>query len=166
MSTQRTLNRNLIVHNDLELGYGSVVQERGDVQAAEQKIELMFIFRQLDEIRNLDYTRYTRVGFHQDAAPLVEYLFDFTSAASDDGDDVLAPNPAITLGRWLKVPRPAPVYTTAELADISDTANTSVAKQAGHMVWNSDLTKPLWAVGSGDSDIWVDAAGTTVHTPS
>jgi len=166
MSTQRTLNRNLIVHRDLELGYGSVVQERGEVQAAEQKIEIMFIFRQLDEIRNLDYNRYTRVALHQDGAPTVEYWFDFTSAASDDGDDVLAPIPTVSLGRWLKIPRPAPVYTTAELADISDTANTSVAKQAGHMVWNSDLNRPLWSVGSGNSDIWVDAAGTTVHTPS
>jgi len=164
--TQRTLKRNLIVHRDLELGFGSIVQERGDVSAAEQKIELLFIFRQLDEIRNLDYNRYTRVGFHQDNAPVVEYWFDFTSAAADDADDVLAPIPAVSLGRWIKVPRPAPVYTTAELSSLTHTANTSVLKQAGHMVWNSDLNRPVWAVGSGNGDIWVDAAGTTVHTPS
>jgi hypothetical protein len=166
MTTQRTLNRNLIVHNDLEIGYGTVVQERGDVAAAEQKIELMFIFRQLDEIRNLDYNKYTRVGLHQDNAPVVEYWFDFTSAASDDGDDVLAPVPAISLGRWIKIANTAPVYTTAELADISATPNTSVAKQAGYMVWNSNLEKPLWSVGSGNGDVWVDATGSTVHTPS
>ena len=54
---------------------------------------------------------------------------------------------------------------TAQLADITHEANISQAKVAGQMVWNYTIDRPVWAVGSGDSDIWVDAAGSTVHTP-
>jgi hypothetical protein len=166
MSTQRTINRSLIIHKDFALGFGQVQQDRAyGTITLEQKIELVWIFRTLDEIRYLDWSLYTRVSLHTEG-PLVEYYFDSTSTASDDADDVLAPLPVITTGRWLKVNPHAPNYATADLVDIANAVNTSNAKQAGFMIWNYTLDRPLWAVGSGDSDIWVDANGTTVHTPS
>ena len=162
---QRTINRSLIIHNDFALGIGTVSQERGTNVSTEQKIELAWIFRTLDEIRFLDHSLYTRVSLHT-SGPLVEYYFDSASAASDDADEVLAPIPVVSLGRWLKV-GPAPSsYDTTSLNDIAHEANTSQAKQAGYMIWNNTLNRPLWAVGAGDSAIWVDADGTTVHTPS
>ena len=166
MTTQRTINRSLIIHNDFALGYGTVQQNRGfDNITVEQKIELNWIFRTLDEIRMLDWSKYTRVSLHTEG-PLVEYYFDGASTAADDADDVLAPIPTISTGRWLKVNPHAPNYTSTELNDITDDVNTSNAKQPGFMVWSLTLNKPLWAVGSADGDVWVDAAGTTVHTPS
>lgn len=167
MSTQRTINRSLIVHNDLALGYGMVQQTRGfDNTTNEQKIELSWIFRTLDEIRYLDITKYTRVSLHTEGGPTVDYLFDSTSTASDDADDVLAPVPFISAGRWIKINQVAPSYSSIDLNDIAHKVNTSLAKQPGHMVWNYTLNRPVWAIGSGDSAIWVDANGTTVHTPS
>jgi hypothetical protein len=163
--TQRTINRSLIIHNDLELGYGTVSQERGDATLIEQKIELAFIFRTLDEIRALDTLRYTRVYLHT-LGPLIEYYWDSTDTQADDGDDVLAPVPFVSVGRWLKINSHAPSYTTTQLADITHAVNTSNFKQPGAMVWNVTLGRPLWAVGSADGDLWVDANGTTVHTPA
>jgi hypothetical protein len=166
MSTQRTINRSLIIHKDFALGFGQVQQDRAyGTITLEQKIELVWIFRTLDEIRYLDWSLYTRVSLHTEG-PLVEYYFDSTSTASDDADDVLAPLPVITTGRWLKVNPHAPNYATVDLVDITHLVNTSNAKQPGFMIWNYTINRPLWAVGSGDSAIWVDAAGTTVHTPS
>ncbi len=162
--TQRTINRSLIIHNDFAMGIGTVAQERGTNTSIEQKVELTWIFRTLDEIRSLDHSKYTRVSLHT-PGPLAEYYFDITSAASDDADEVLAPIPAVSLGRWLKVGPAAPSYTTADLNDITNISNTSQAKQAGYMVWNSTINRPVWSVGAGNSAIWVDAAGTTLHTP-
>ena len=89
MSTQRTINRSLIVHNDFALGFGIIQQTRDSaVTTSEQKIELNWIFRTLDEIRNLDFVKYTRVSLHT-VGPVVEYHFDTTSTASDDADEVL-----------------------------------------------------------------------------
>lgn len=166
MSTQRTINRSLIVHNDLALGYGTTQQTRSfDTTTNEQQIELNWIFRTLDEIRYLDHTLYTRVSLHTEG-PVVEYYFNSEATDSDDADEVLAPIPVISAGRWLKVNRVSPNYTTVELADITNAVNTTNAKQAGFMVWNLTLNRPLWAVGSGDSDVWVDSTGSTVVTPS
>ena len=157
----RTINRSLVVHNDLAIGIGPVVQTRGDNTAAEQKIELPFIFRKADEIRYLNTSKYTRVALHT-AGPLVEYYFDAISAAVDDGDATLAPLPAITLGRWLKVESN---YTTANFIDATHAVNTSKAKRPGFMAWNKTANRPVWAVDSTDAGIWVFADGTTAHTP-
>ncbi len=74
--TLRTINRNLIVHNDLNIGYGTEVQNRGDQGATtEQKIELDFIFRSIAEIKALDEDKYTRVSLHA-AGPVIGYYFD------------------------------------------------------------------------------------------
>jgi len=162
----RTINRNLIVHKDLALGVGPVVQTRGTITAAEQQIEMIFIFRTIAEIRLLDFTRYTRVALHS-LGPLTEYYFDITSAAVDDGDLVLAPSPAVSLGRWLKTASTPAItnQTTANLADVTHAVNTSALKQAGFTVWDSTLDQPVWAVGSADADLWVFATGATAHTP-
>jgi hypothetical protein len=94
----------------------------------------------------------------------VEYFFDDTDVSADNGDTVLAPTPAISVGRWLKVPNP-PVATTTELEDVTDVINTSALKHAGFMVWNSTTGKPVFADGSNDADTWADATGATAHTP-
>ena len=100
--TLRTINRNLIVHNDLNIGYGTEVQNRGDQGATtEQKIELDFIFRSIAEIKALDEDKYTRVSLHA-AGPVIGYYFDPTSGAIPDDDLVLLPDSGVALGRWLK----------------------------------------------------------------
>lgn len=55
--------------------------------------------------------------------------------------------------------------TTAELEDVTDAINTGAAKVEGYMVFNTDTNKPVWAVGSTDGNVWVDATGATAHTP-
>jgi len=100
--TSRTINRSLIIHNDLALGAGQTIQTRGTETLSEQKIELDFIFREANEIRYLDVLRYTRASIHT-AGPLIHYVYDPTSAAIDDGNLVLAPIPTIPVGRWLRV---------------------------------------------------------------
>jgi len=164
--TLRTINRSLIVHNDFALGYGPVIQTRGSNTAAEQKVELDFIFRTVDEIRVLDFVRYTRVSLHT-LGPVINYYFDITSAAVDDGDTVLAPLPVVSLGRWIKTGVTPAVLNevTASFADVTHAVNTSPLKQAGFMAWNSTTNKPIWAVGSDDNSLWVDATGATAHTP-
>ena len=163
--TQRILKRNLVTIQDLALGAGTISQLRGDTTFILDQIELAFIFRTADEIRACDYTLFTRVHLHvADNLPTVEYFFDDTDVSADNGDTVLAPTPAISVGRWLKVPNP-PVATTTELEDVTDIINTSPLKHAGFMVWNSTTGIPVFADGSNDSDTWSDATGAATHTP-
>ncbi len=162
----RTINRSLIVLNDLALGSVPVVQTRGTVTQAERMIELDFIFRTVAEIRALDGTKHPRVSLHT-AGPLIQYYFDATSAGVDDGDLILAPVPVVALGRWLKVGH-TPAITnqvTASFADVAHAVNTSNLKEAGFQAWNSTVDEPVWAVGSAANSIWVKADGTTAHTP-
>jgi hypothetical protein len=55
--------------------------------------------------------------------------------------------------------------TTTNLIDNAHAINTSALKVAGYMVFNTTTSIPVWAAGSGDSDVWVDATGATAHTP-
>lgn len=54
--------------------------------------------------------------------------------------------------------------TTLELNDSSDVVNI-IDKYEGKMVFNSNLDRPVWAVGSGPTDTWEYADGTTAHSP-
>lgn len=54
--------------------------------------------------------------------------------------------------------------TTAELADIGDVVNTTY-KFPGKQVFNTTTGKPVFATGTGAADAWVNADGTTAHTP-
>jgi hypothetical protein len=56
--------------------------------------------------------------------------------------------------------------TTAALAAVGDAINTAAGKVQGAMVYNTDTDNPVYAAGSDDNSIWVDGAGTTVHSPS
>lgn len=55
--------------------------------------------------------------------------------------------------------------TTAQLNNLSHAINTVAAKVVGASVFNTDTSKPVWALGDTDAAAWVDATGTTVHTP-
>ena len=57
------------------------------------------------------------------------------------------------------------VTTTTALADVSDAINTAAGKVDGAMVFNTTTNKPVWAVGAADADVWVDATGSTAHSP-
>ncbi len=57
------------------------------------------------------------------------------------------------------------VSTTAALEQLINAINTSSDKVAGYMLFNTTTSKPVWAVGPNDNSVWVDATGTTVHTP-
>lgn len=163
---QRTVNRALIVHNDIAIGVGAVVQTRGDTTAAEQKIELDWIFRTAAEIRALDYSKYTRVSLHTEG-PLVHYAWDATSNAVDDAWNVLTPLTNPTLGRWVRTGALPKVfaYDTTSLEDVTHEVNTMAFKETGFQVFNTTTSKPVWAAGSADADVWVESDGTTEHTP-
>jgi len=99
----RKVNTNRIVHNDLELGPGTVTQRRSlNVETEERQIELCFIFRTVEEIRFLDTERYTRVALHTEG-PLIEYRYDPLMEAVDDGEKFIAPHTANHMGRWVRV---------------------------------------------------------------
>lgn len=55
--------------------------------------------------------------------------------------------------------------TTAALDAVGNAINTA-GKYEGKQLFNTDTDNPVWAVGSAAADIWVDGAGTTVHSPS
>jgi hypothetical protein len=59
-----------------------------------------------------------------------------------------------------------PTATTTELENISSYINTGPEKVAGTLYRNSNTGKLVTAVGSADGDVWQDATGATVHTPS
>ncbi len=54
--------------------------------------------------------------------------------------------------------------TTTNLANINHTVNT-FGKYAGKMLWNTTTSKPVWSVGATAGSVWVDATGSTAHTP-
>jgi hypothetical protein len=55
--------------------------------------------------------------------------------------------------------------TTSELNDITDPINTDIGKQQGCQVYDTTADIPLWAVGTGAGDVWVNGVGTTTRTP-
>ena len=98
----RVVNNARIVHNDLALGAGKVDQKRGPVIKAEQMIEIMLIFRTVDEIQHLDTERYTRVALHQEG-PVREYWYDKSSEAVPNLTTILKPYVVSRAGRWVQV---------------------------------------------------------------
>lgn len=58
----------------------------------------------------------------------------------------------------------SPSTTTANFASLTAVINT-IGKFAGKMAWNSNTLKPVWAVGAAAGSVWVNADGTTAHTP-
>ena len=55
--------------------------------------------------------------------------------------------------------------TSTELNAAANAMNTSQFKEAGFQVYNSTLSKPVFAAGAAATDVWKDAAGTTANTP-
>ena len=98
----RVVTNKRIIHNDLELGHGRTDQLRGEAIRSEQRIELNWIFRTVDEIQHLDTTRYSRVSLH-DKGALKEYWYDETSEAVPNLKTVLKPYAVTRAGRWLLV---------------------------------------------------------------
>lgn len=58
-----------------------------------------------------------------------------------------------------------PNATTTELTDKDYPVNTLDSKQPGYMVFNTTTSKPVYAAGSLNTSVWVDATGSTAHTP-
>ena len=56
--------------------------------------------------------------------------------------------------------------TTAALDAVGNAINTSDNKIAGSAAYNTTTDNPVYAVGPAAADIWVDGAGTTVHSPA
>ncbi len=54
-------------------------------------------------------------------------------------------------------------FTTTQLADVS--AQVNLEKFEGKEVWNTTTGQPVWAFGPLAGDVWVNADGTTAHTP-
>ena len=100
----RTLFRQLIGHEDLALGFGKVQQYRGPKLLDFRQIMLEFIFETVDEIKELDYTRYTHVAKHN-VGPVTQYYYDPLSLAVPDDYDVLKPNSVLltSTGRWIRI---------------------------------------------------------------
>jgi len=100
----RVIHRQLIGHEDLSLGQGSINQARGVSVVPVRQIELEFIFRTIAEIKALDYLLYAHVGLYA-IGPVVQYYFDSSSVALNDDDLVLKPDRLLSSqsGRYLKV---------------------------------------------------------------
>lgn len=76
--------------------------------------------------------------------------------------DVAAATSVGTAGwTWVTLP----TSTTAALESIANAVNTSASKVEGSMRFNTTTNKPVFAVGNADGDVWVDATGSTAHTP-
>ena len=59
-----------------------------------------------------------------------------------------------------------PAYNSSSFTDAAHVLNSATNKAEGITVFDAILNKPLWAVGAATTDVWVDATGATVHTPS
>ena len=95
--------RNLIGHQDLALGPGTVTQVRGGIDTEIGQMELMFIFRTAAEIKALDPYRFDRVALYS-AGPLKELYWDATATDTPDDVTVIKPNSILVEdpGRWLR----------------------------------------------------------------
>ena len=58
-----------------------------------------------------------------------------------------------------------PTSTTAALEAVGNAINTSAQKVAGACVFNTTTGAPVWASGNADDDTWLDATGSTAHSP-
>ena len=106
--TAKLITKVPIVHSDIAIGFGTVQQQRGPIFEFEQRIELNWIFRTVDEIKELDIDdKYTRISLHT-LGPLQEYYYDDNSTATPDDVLVIKPNQvsALDSGRWIYVPPP------------------------------------------------------------
>ena len=95
--------RNLIGHQDLALGPGTVTQVRGGIDTEVGQMELMFIFRTAAEIKALDPYRFDRVALYS-VGPLKELYWDATATDTPDDVTVIKPNSILVEdpGRWLR----------------------------------------------------------------
>lgn len=59
-----------------------------------------------------------------------------------------------------------PTSTTALLDDVAAAVNTSDKKIQGAVMWNVTTDIMCIAVGNAAADLWVEADGTTQHSPS
>ena len=102
----RILHRQLIGHEDFALGHGKVIQQRGPETLQFQQIELEFIFRTPDEIKAIDFNRYTHVAIHTIPEGAVDqYYYDPFSHLIPDDFEVIKPN-SVQLtqgGRYIRV---------------------------------------------------------------
>lgn len=102
----RIIYRQLIGHEDLALGFGKVSQLRGDQELQFRQIQLEFIFSTVEEIKTLDYNRYTHVALHNiPEGPVTQYYYDPYSFLTPDDYNVIKPN-SIQLtqtGRYIRV---------------------------------------------------------------
>lgn len=55
-------------------------------------------------------------------------------------------------------------YTQAELRDATHEVNTA-DKYLGRQTWDSTNSQPVWADGTDPTSVWVDGAGSILHTP-
>lgn len=99
----RVVQTNKVVHADLAIGSGTVEQTRGQRVTKERMIEVMWIFRTVDAIRELAVPMYTRVALHA-LGPVMEFVYDADSGLHDNGNTVLKPMHVTGLGRWIYVP--------------------------------------------------------------
>ena len=87
---------------------------------------------------------------------------DDTMEWFDDQGVVLA---TLSMATGIFTPKGVETSTTAALDAVGNAINTS-GKYEGRELWNATTDNPVYAVGSAAADIWVDGAGTTVHSPS
>lgn len=102
----RIIHRQLIGHEDIARGHGKVTQKRGPETLQFQQIEIEWIFRTYDEIKALDYNRYTHVALHTiPEGPVIQYYYDPYSHLVPDDYNVVKPN-SVQLtqgGRYIRV---------------------------------------------------------------
>ncbi len=163
----KTLVKELAGHEDLNIGYGTVFQNRSGANVPVRKIELPWIFRSVEEIRALDVSKYTRVWLHTEGTH-VEYWYDSSDSRADNGTAILQPNTLPATGRWVRL----------QFATLVDVVNNDEEPQlsslydlVGQYDGETVETAGYWRYHDGGAGRWTwsataidaDNGGTTVQ---
>ena len=152
--TIRNIRKNLAGMEDLLQGVGSESQSRGNNLYTIGKIDVPYAVQTEIELKALDISCFTRARIYETATDFEDYIYD--------PDDLTGIVPTEGAGTWIQVS--AKVASSANLALLSADINT-VSKYAGKQVWDSTVSRPVWAVGNLAADLWVYADGATAQTP-
>ncbi len=154
----RNITKLGIVMQDIAQGIGDITQKRNNVDYTVGQQDVRYPVINATDMQDLDVTVFTLARVYDTTCTrFVDYKYD---AARSDG---LASNTGP--GVWVLIAPPIFVAGTAQLEDISDFINTQDFKQHGTQIFNVNTNKPLWATGNTDAAVWVDATGSTAHTP-
>jgi len=154
MTTVRNITKNGLCMEDISQGVGTEVQTRNETDYTVGLVDVPYAVTSVVAMQALDVTVFSRARVYLNTSSFADYIYDATDATG-----IL---PDTGPGSWLFVSITA--ATTVQLAAIGDVVNT-VNKYAGKQVWDSTVTRPVWAADATAGGLWLYADGTTAVTP-